>query len=260
MLRRFLYDAPPHQQPRDVTINKSLISNLLAAMVVVAGLLMTGPYQLYVLNTGLFALSGGITNWLAVHMLFERVPGLYGSGVIQLRFEDFKLGIRNLVMDQFFNHSDLESFFHGSGDTGAKLSEKLKQGTAALDLEQAFESLLDVIMASSFSGMLGMIGGRDALSALKDPFVARMEDFLNQQFADPAFQAKIQEALQGALDEEAIRAKLTVLIDKRLNEMTPAMVKEIVQTMIRKHLGWLVVWGCAFGGVIGLSATFLTQL
>ncbi|HAR89821.1 MAG TPA: DUF445 domain-containing protein, partial [Gammaproteobacteria bacterium] len=65
------------------------------------GYLMSGTYQVYVLNTGLFALSGGITNWLAVHMLFERVPGLYGSGVVQLRFEDFKEGIRNLIMEQF---------------------------------------------------------------------------------------------------------------------------------------------------------------
>lgn len=221
---------------------------------------MTGPYQEYVLNTGLFALSGGITNWLAVHMLFERVPGLYGSGVIQIRFEDFKIGIRNLIMDQFFDHSDLESFFHGAGDTGVKLGEKLKKSIDGLNLDQAFESLLDVIMTSSFAGMLGMIGGREALSALKDPFVSRMNEFLNSQFANPDFQAKIQEALQGALDEEAIRQKLTELIDKRLNDMTPMMVKEIVQDMIRKHLGWLVVWGCAFGGAIGLAATILTSL
>ena len=42
---------------------------------------------------GLFALSGGLTNWLAIHMLFERIPFLYGSGVIPERFEDFKQGI-----------------------------------------------------------------------------------------------------------------------------------------------------------------------
>ena len=86
-------------------------------------MLATGPYQPYILSTGLFALSGGITNWLAVHMLFERVPGLYGSGVIQIRFEEFKLGIRNLIMQQFFQHGDLEAFFHGSGDTTEKLGE-----------------------------------------------------------------------------------------------------------------------------------------
>jgi hypothetical protein len=34
------------------------------------------------------------------------------------------------------------------------------------------------------------------------------------------------------------------------------MVKEIIQTMIRKHLGWLVVWGGVFGGIIGLAMSF----
>ena len=29
------------------------------------------------------------------------------------------------------------------------------------------------------------------------------------------------------------------------------MVKEIIQTMIREHLGWLVVWGGVFGGLFG---------
>ena len=51
-------------------INKSLLSNVVALMLVMVGYLMESPYQRYILNTGLFALSGGITNWLAVHMLF----------------------------------------------------------------------------------------------------------------------------------------------------------------------------------------------
>jgi hypothetical protein len=35
------------------------------------------------------------------------------------------------------------------------------------------------------------------------------------------------------------------------------MVKEIIQTMIRQHLGWLVVWGGVFGGLIGLGTSFI---
>ncbi len=241
-------------------INKSLVSNLLALSLVAVGVLSSGPYQVYILNTGLYALSGGITNWLAVHMLFERVPGLYGSGVIQIRFEDFKVGIRNLIMEQFFEHGDLEAFFHGAGDTTEKLGAQLQDSIEKLDLEQAFESLLDVIMNSSFAGMLGMLGGRDALNPLKDPFVDKMRQYFREQFSEGGFQDKLQDALQGALDEEAILEKLKELIDQRLDRMTPAMVKDIVQTMIRKHLGWLVVWGCAFGGLIGLTVTVIGNL
>ena len=45
------------------------------------------------LMIGLFSLSGGITNWIAIHMLFERIPFFYGSGVIPNRFNEFKIGI-----------------------------------------------------------------------------------------------------------------------------------------------------------------------
>ena len=224
------------------------------------GLLVDGPYQIYVLNTGLFALSGGITNWLAVHMLFERVPGIYGSGVIPLRFEEFKHGIRELIMEQFFDKADLEEFFHGAGDISQKMAGQLKKVIDELDLDSAFESLLDVIMSSSFGGMVGMLGGRDALAALKDPFVEQMREFFTGQLRDESFQEHIQAALSSAMDDEAIRNKLEFMIDDRLNQMTPKMVKEIIQQMIRKHLGWLVVWGCVFGGLIGLIVTAFSAI
>ncbi|MBL4582890.1 MAG: DUF445 domain-containing protein [Gammaproteobacteria bacterium] len=233
-------------------MNISILSNLIAAALVVVGLFIEWPYQAYVLNTGLFALSGGITNWLAVHMLFERVPGIYGSGVIPLRFEEFKLGIRELIMEQFFHKADFEEFFHGGGDISEKMTGQLKKAIDELDLDSAFESLLDVIMSSSFGSMVGMLGGRDALEALKEPFVEKMRDFFGEQLTDGSFQEKIQSALVSAMDDEAIRGKLEFMIDDRLDQMTPKMVKEIIQQMIRKHLGWLVVWGCVFGGLIGL--------
>lgn len=232
----------------------------MALAVVLIGLLLQEPLRVYVLNTGLYALSGGITNWLAIHMLFERVPGLYGSGVIPLRFEEFKLGIRTLIMEQFFNKADFESFLHEAGDVSGVLADKLQQEIDDLDLVSAFESLLDVIMASSFAGMLGMLGGRDALKSLQQPFIDKMREYFRQQFSAASFQEQIHAALNSALDDAAIRGRLEVLIDERLNQMTPQMVKEIIQTMIRKHLGWLVVWGCAFGGVIGLVVTLLIQL
>ena len=34
--------------------------------------------------------------------------------------------------------------------------------------------------------------------------------------------------------------------------LTPETVKELLAAVIRQHLGWLVVWGNVFGGLIGL--------
>ena len=78
--------------------NKSLTTNLVALVIIVIG--YTSPvYSEIICMTGLFALSGGVTNWLAIHMLFEKVPFFYGSGVIPSRFKEFKLGIKQLVMN-----------------------------------------------------------------------------------------------------------------------------------------------------------------
>ncbi len=64
-------------------MNKSIITNFIALITTLLGLYL-GNNILY--TVGLFALSGAITNWLAIHMLFEKVPLLYGSGVIPAPF------------------------------------------------------------------------------------------------------------------------------------------------------------------------------
>lgn len=81
-------------------MNKSLITNVIAGIFVITGFLFN---QAIVLSIGLFALSGAVTNLLAVHMLFEKVPFLYGSGVIQLKFAGFKVAIKNLILTEFFS-------------------------------------------------------------------------------------------------------------------------------------------------------------
>ena len=37
------------------------------------------------------------------------------------------------------------------------------------------------------------------------------------------------------------------IIERRLKQMTSVQVKDIVQRMIREHLGWMVVWGGFLG-------------
>lgn len=233
-------------------MDKSLATNLVALLMVIAGLLIEGSLKDLVLNTGLFALSGGVTNWLAIHMLFERVPGFYGSGVIPARFEEFKTGIKGLVMEQFFNKENLETFFSRISPAGPDAEEESALGKIidTVDLDAAFHSLVDVIMNSSFAGMLSMFGGAKALQPLKEPFVAKMRDFLLQVGEDPEILERLRRDtatnLLGRVEE---------IVDRRLDELTPQLVKEIIQRMIREHLGWLVVWGGVIGGLIGMLTT-----
>jgi uncharacterized membrane protein YheB (UPF0754 family) len=235
-------------------MDKSLATNLIALLIVIAGYFIPGDSGELILNTGLFALSGGITNWLAIHMLFERVPGFYGSGVIPARFEEFKAGIRILVMDQFFNADNLESFFSkisASGPDGEQESI-LEKIIGNVDLDAAFDSLVDVIMNSSFASMLSMLGGARKLDSLRDPFIAKMREFLLQVGEDPEILAQFRRDSTATL-----LARVEQIVDQRLDELTPQLVKEIIQQMIKKHLGWLVVWGGVIGGLIGLLAALV---
>ena len=70
-------------------MNKSIATNLLALSITIIGV-FSPLYSEQILTAGLFALSGSITNWLAVHMLFEKVPFLYGSGIIVRRYNELK--------------------------------------------------------------------------------------------------------------------------------------------------------------------------
>ena len=58
------------------------------------------------------------------------------------------------------------------------------------------------------------------------------------------------------VDTHAIRDQVKELMKTKMEMLTPEMVKALVEDMIRTHLGWLVVWGNLFGGLIGL----ITQL
>jgi len=233
-------------------MNKSLITNVVAAGLVATGLTIDSSFREPVLTTGLFALAGGVTNWLAIHMLFEKIPGLYGSGVITERFEDFKLGINNLVMEQFFSKENLERFFGNmvTEDSGHQLD--LHDVIEETDLSPAFDGLVTTIMESSFGSMLGMFGGVGALTPLKEPFIEKMKGSLNEIAHSDSFQASMREKLSSGPVSDDIHQQVSYIVTARLDEMTPTMVKEIIQTMIREHLGWLVVWGGVFGGLIGL--------
>ena len=238
-------------------MNKSLITNLVAAGLVATGFAIEGPFREPVLSTGLFALAGGVTNWLAIHMLFEKVPGLYGSGVISARFEDFKLGINSLVMEQFFSKENLDRFVAEMVTEDANHHLDFHEVIEQTNLNPAFDSLVAVIMESSFGSMLGMFGGEGALAPLKEPFIDKMKVSLNEIAHSDSFQNSVREKLSSTPVSSEFHQQIEHVVQSRLDELTPQMVKDIIQTMIREHLGWLVVWGGVFGGLIGLVASQL---
>ena len=224
--------------------NKSLTTNLVALVIIAIGY-TTPVYSEIIYMTGLFALSGGVTNWLAIHMLFEKVPFFYGSGVIPSRFKEFKLGIKQLVMNEFFTPENIETFM---GKQSEAFATDMKD---AIDFDRVFAGLVEAIEGSPMGSMLGMLGGKKALEPLKEPVTLKLQEIM-LEMKDTASAASEEQSLTSSF-----LLRVEQIVDQRLDELTPVQVKNIIQEMIRKHLGWLVVWGGAVGGFIGLGVSII---
>lgn len=230
-------------------MNKSFFTNVVSASIFSIGLLaptlgLPSDWSKLLQLTGLFALSGGVTNWLAVHMLFEKIPFMYGSGVIPSRFEDFKLGIKELIVNEFFTREQIDRFLAESGRS------RIEDFTKKADFDRVFLGLVEAIEESSMGGMLKMLGGRQALEPLREPMVEKLKGILAEIVDENSGESGASEQLIGQIE---------AIIERRLDELTPKKVKDIVENMIRKHLGWLVVWGGVFGGFIGLLVGLFEQ-
>ncbi|MBD5779254.1 DUF445 domain-containing protein [Pelagicoccus sp. NFK12] len=228
-------------------MNKSLVTNLIAvALLILGAALPDSAAKPFVLNAGVFALAGAVTNWIAVHMLFEKVPGLYGSGVIAARFEEFKAAIHKLVMESFFTEENFMKF----ADTALHQGLDAETLEKSIDMDELFEGFLQVVAHSKFGGMLSMFGGAKVLEPLRDPFKEEFRKRL-KQIVDSL------DISQSHSSFEKVQPMIEGLVRGKLDELTAPQVKQILSDLIREHLGWLVVWGGVFGALIGLLSTSL---
>ena len=220
-------------------LSKSTIITALSFLIFVSSFFFE-KYGGFLSSIGLFALSGSLTNLLAVHMLFEKVPLLYGSGVIPNRFLMFKSAIRDLIVTQFFDSKRIESFL-------INISPLSKNDILdKIDYNNIFDELIEAITVSKVGSMLQMIGGAKALEPLRAPIISKLDSVVKKLSS---------EQLNGSKKSDLVKSltrSIEEMIDGRLNELSSDDVKSIVQRMIKEHLGWLVVWGGILGGIIGL--------
>ena len=222
-------------------MNKSIITNLTTLSITIYGV-FSPVYSAEIFMAGLFGLSGGLTNWLAIHMLFEKIPFLFGSGVIPLRFKELKEGIRNLIMHEFFSTDSLSKISINNNLFLENMFNKI-------DYEILFKKFVESIKESSLGSMLNMMGGEKALEPLREPLTKKIKEAIDD--------LRRTNSLGKEEVSTAIRNEIENLIDSRLNELTPEQIKVIIKDIIHKHLGWLVVWGGVFGFLIGLVLGFL---
>jgi uncharacterized membrane protein YheB (UPF0754 family) len=161
-------------------------------------------------------------------------------------------------MEQFFTKENIKRFITSEEASSVKLLD-MEPLLKVVDYDRVFDNLVEAIMKSSFGGMLGMLGGASALDSLKEPVINKLQETLRSITQSETFTSALSKGLNENQLGDDIIANIEHILDQRLNELTPQQVKEIVQKIIREHLGWLVVWGGVFGGLIGLIFSLLMR-
>jgi uncharacterized membrane protein YheB (UPF0754 family) len=258
-------------------MDKGTISTLISAATFLTGLLLpAGPVQAMVLSVGMFAFSGGVTNSLAVKMLFDRIPGLVGSGVIPGRFLEIRSELKKLILTHFFSSTALRKFLADhketfvwsqylkkkegeAGPLGSFVSKQWKKVVAVEFVDSVIDRHLEGLLDSSVGGLLLMMGV-DNVKPTVHQFVSSLLVAMEEKAVEVAAKVDVRD-LEIELDEdrivEDVRRNIEELIAAKLDPLDATAVKKLIEDGIRSHLGWLVVWGNVLGGLFGVLARFL---
>lgn len=155
----------------------------------------------YLMSFGLFGFAGGFTNWLAVTMLFVRIPGLIGSGVIPVRYVQIRETVKDVIMATFFDPEFLEEYL------GSKLKQygenvdtqsQVKGMVESPEFDQKLDSKLkDLGGIPEFAPIMAMGMDPTSLKPMIKPFVADLgmdlAPLLKAKMMDPKVVVDINE-------------------------------------------------------------------
>jgi len=205
----------------------------------------------YILSLGLFAFAGGITNWLAVKMLFDQIWCLYGSGVIPRQFIGIRRALKEIIMKNFFDEEYMKSYLEShvkekTGDIETQLAGVIDSPQTDQLIDSKINQQLQNPMILMMLAAAG-ISNPTSLVVLLKPLIKNFAKGLIPQIKE---KLDTGDALGGLSDN--IHADIDKMLEDRLQYLTADAVKKLIEDVIRRHLHWLVIWGNVFGGFIGL--------
>ena len=227
-------------------MSRARLTDIVATVTVLVGFLLPEPWHRGMMGVGLFALSGALTNQLAIHMLFHTVPGLYGSGVIRRNFQSFKTAISEMVMEQFFTKQKLDSFFGSDG-----LDADLAAIVESADFDPAFDAMVESINESRFAQIFEMFRSKEIFESLRQTLTGRLKASVVSIVSSKPFQEQLAHHMRSGSFGDEFAKSIKGMIDQRVDELTPELVESILKKLIGEHLEWLVVWGGVFGAIFG---------
>lgn len=172
--------------------------------------------------------------------------------MIPRQFKAIRRTVKETMMKTFFDEAYLERYMRqrsksllASIDLGQKIADLLaKPGTDEM-LTTKFTELAAKPEGMMLNSMAQMFGGMSGLIPMVKPMLINFGKEMGAHFAT---NFDIMEVMSVA----KVRNEIDALMEEKLQLLTPELVKELMEEVIRSHLGWLIVWGNVFGGLIGV--------
>lgn len=200
---------------------------------------------------GLFGLTGGVTNWLGIKLIFNRIPGLFFSGAISKHFVTAKKLMASFILDAFFSPSQVKKYVNDKTRnylTAEQIDYQLERLLNSSSVEEIINDQLDILMGTQEGMRLQMLGVTKAkLFPLVKPHLLNLKPCIV-----PLLLSSV-ESLE-LLNADHLREQIVDLILTRTHELSAQQVRLLVKDVIYLHLSWIVFWGSVLGAIVGCAA------
>ena len=141
--------------------------------------------------------------------------------------------------------NDRASGFLSEIDFGAKIKAGMEKPDFDTKLCAKLTELSMKPEGMLIQTMAGMFGGVPLMVPVLKPMILGLAD----EFAT-SLTSNFD--ISDIMSIDKIRVEIDSLMTEKLQVLTPEKVKALMEEVIKEHLGWLVVWGNVFGGLIGI--------
>lgn len=200
---------------------------------------------------GLFGFTGGVTNWLGIKLIFNRIPGVFFSGAITKNFMITKKLMANFILESFFSPSQVKKYIGEKTRmylTADSIDDQLEKLLNSASTESMINEQLDVFMGTPQGLRLSMLG----ITKAKLKPLMKLHLMSIKTSIVPLLLSCIESV--EILNADHLREQIVDLISTRTHELSAQQVKHLVKDAVYRHLNWIVFWGSVLGAIVGCLA------